>query len=109
MLQKVAILKLAQFSKADLVEIAKAHEFRGYSKFGKQKLIEWLIANLLEESYFKDYILHADIEEIKPYIVRKIQDLGLEGYSFFFYVLPFNDAPNEKTQIMEEVYTGGGL
>ena len=53
--------------------------------------------------------MKADIEEIKPYIVRKIQDLGLEGYSFFFYVLPFNDAPNEKTQIMEEVYTGGGL
>ena len=53
--------------------------------------------------------MKADIEEIKPYIVRKIQDLGLEGYSFFFYVLPFNDAPNEKTQIMDDVYAGGGL
>lgn len=53
--------------------------------------------------------MKADIEEIKPYIIQKIQEMGLEGYSFFFYVLPFNDAPNEKTQIMDDVYAGGGM
>lgn len=56
-----------QFSKEDLVEIAKAHEFRGYSKFGKQRLIEWLVAKLLDKEYFQDYILHADIEEIQVF------------------------------------------
>jgi len=53
--------------------------------------------------------MKMDIEAIKPYIVQKIQERGLEGYSFFFYVLPFNDAPNEKTQIMNDVYAGGGM
>lgn len=57
----------AQFLKEDLVEIAKAHGFRGYSKYGKQKLIKWLAENLLEEQYFKEYILHADREEIETF------------------------------------------
>lgn len=57
----------AQFTKEDLVEIAKAHEFRGYSKFGKQRLIEWLVAKLIDKEYFQDYILHADIEEIQVF------------------------------------------
>lgn len=56
-----------QFSKEDLVEVAKSHGFKGYSKFGKQRLIEWLVSNLLEKDYFQDYILHADIEEIKVF------------------------------------------
>lgn len=56
-----------QFSKEDLREVAKAHEFRGYSKFSKQKLVEWLTTRLLEKEYFQDYILHADIEEIKVF------------------------------------------
>lgn len=57
----------AQYSKENLVEIAKAHGFRGYSKYGKQRLIEWLAANLLEEQYFREYILNADQEEIETF------------------------------------------
>lgn len=51
--------------------------------------------------------IKTDIEAVKPYILRKLQELKLEGYSFYFYVLPFNDAPVEKTQIMTELFSGG--
>lgn len=51
--------------------------------------------------------IHSDIEVIKPHIVSKIQELGLDGYSFYFYVLPFNDAPTEKTQIVNDAFLGG--
>ena len=51
--------------------------------------------------------IKTDIEAVKPYILRKLQELKLEGYSFYFYVLPFNDAPMEKTQIMTELFSGG--
>lgn len=51
--------------------------------------------------------IHNDIEAIKPHIVSKIQELGFNGYSFYFYILPFNDAPTEKTQIVNEAFLGG--
>jgi hypothetical protein len=50
--------------------------------------------------------LKADIEEIKDYISHKIQEYHLEGYSFYCYVLPFNDAPNERTTIIDEMLEG---
>ena len=51
--------------------------------------------------------INSDIEEAKPYILKKLKELNLEGYSLYFYVLPFNDAPTEKTQIMTELFSGG--
>lgn len=51
--------------------------------------------------------IRSDIETIKPHIVSKIRELGLDGYSFYFYVLPFNDAPSEKTRVIEEAFDGG--
>lgn len=34
--------------------------------------------------------------------------LGLGNHSFYFYILPLNDADAEKTQIMDRVMNGGG-
>lgn len=59
---------------------------------------------------FKTAVLNkikADIEDVKPYICQKIRDLKLEGYSFFFYVLPFNEAPEEKNSIMSGLFEPG--
>ncbi len=50
--------------------------------------------------------LKADIEEAKSYISEKIKDSNLEGYSFYCYVLPFNDAPNERTSLIDEMLEG---
>ena len=65
----------------------------------------------------KDYPVHeyeelaeqkmqADIKCYVPYILQKIQDCGLGMHSFYIYVLPFNDAEEEKKSIMEAVREG---
>lgn len=53
--------------------------------------------------------LKKDIANAQPYIIKKIQDNGLSGYSFYFYLLPFNDASKEKTSIIQELLSGGGI
>lgn len=51
--------------------------------------------------------LIKDIAAVQPHITDLITRNGLNGYSFYFYVLPFNDAPNEKVSIINELLTGG--
>ena len=53
--------------------------------------------------------LKKDIRNLQPYIIKKIQDNGLSGYSFYFYTFPFNDATNEKVSIIYELLSGGGI
>lgn len=51
--------------------------------------------------------LIKDISAVQSHITDLITKNGLNGYSFYFYVLPFNDAPNEKVSIINELLTGG--
>lgn len=51
--------------------------------------------------------LKKDIEETEPYICDKIKEYGFEGYSFYIYILPFNDAPSEKKSIINDMIPGG--
>lgn len=51
--------------------------------------------------------LIKDISGVQAHITDLIIQNGLSGYSFYFYVLPFNDAPNEKISIVNELLTGG--
>lgn len=50
--------------------------------------------------------MKKDIQANTAYIKQKITDLHLGGYSFYFYVLPFNDAQNEKDKIMGDILEG---
>lgn len=50
--------------------------------------------------------LKADIEDAKAHIAQKIKGSNLEGYSFYCYVLPFNDAPSERTSLIDEMLEG---
>lgn len=50
--------------------------------------------------------LKADVASIKDYIAGKISSHHLEGYTFYCYVLPFNDAPTEKTSLIDEMLEG---
>lgn len=50
--------------------------------------------------------LKRDVEALKDYIAGKIKDNRMEGYSFYCYVLPFNDAPSEKTSLIDEMLEG---
>jgi hypothetical protein len=39
--------------------------------------------------------------------VKKIKEENLSAHSFYFYILPFNDADGEKLSIMNELLGGG--
>lgn len=52
--------------------------------------------------------MSKDIGNLKSYLKKQIQDKGLEGYAFYCYVLPFNDAPAERTGLIDEILEGGG-
>lgn len=53
--------------------------------------------------------LKKDIDAAQPHIIDLIKKQGLIGHSFYFYVFPFNDAPNERTSIIQEMLTGGAV
>ena len=44
-----------------------------------------------------------DINAYLPFIKKRISELGLEGHSFYFYILPFDDAEIDKRRIMSRV------
>jgi len=44
--------------------------------------------------------MEEDINYQATYMAKKITDLGMNKYSFYFYVMPFNDAPIDKKEIM---------
>lgn len=50
--------------------------------------------------------MQVDIRRNIDYILAKIDDNNLGQHSFYFYVLPFNDAEEEKKAIMEAVLKG---
>lgn len=50
--------------------------------------------------------LKRDVESAKGYIADTMKRHKLEGYTFYCYVLPFNDAPNEKTSLIDEILEG---
>ncbi len=49
-----------------------------------------------------------DIRNAIPYIEQKATELKLTMHSYYFYFLPFNDAENDKKQIMDELLGGAG-
>ena len=50
--------------------------------------------------------LKSDVESVRDYIADLMKRRQLEGYTFYCYVLPFNDAPTEKTSLIEEMLEG---
>lgn len=50
--------------------------------------------------------LKCDVESVKDYIADTMKKRKLEGYTFYCYVLPFNDAPAEKTSLIDEMLEG---
>ena len=51
--------------------------------------------------------MEADIKAAIPYIEKKVADLKLGMHSYYFYFLPFNNAEEDKKQIMDELLLGG--
>ncbi len=57
------------------------------------------------DEYFSEVIdkIKKDIEDVIPYIMKKANEMDLEGHSFYFYFLPMNHAETDKKEIMEEL------
>jgi hypothetical protein len=49
----------------------------------------------------------SDISEIAPYIAKRIADNHLENYSFYFYILPFDDAEHDRAAFINRLKGGG--
>ena len=47
--------------------------------------------------------VQEDIASIANYIERKIEKTGLCGYSFYFFIIPFNDAPKDRAAIINKL------
>lgn len=50
--------------------------------------------------------IKEDIEKVIPYIENKVNNMGLSGYSFYFYLLPFNDASTDRACIIAKLKGG---
>ena len=53
--------------------------------------------------------MDLDIKAHTAYIIDKINEEGLGSHSFYFYILPFNDADGEKKRIMDALLLRGGI
>jgi hypothetical protein len=51
--------------------------------------------------------MSIDIKAHAAYIAKKIKEERLGTHSFYFYIVPFNDADGEKLSIMSELLGGG--
>lgn len=51
--------------------------------------------------------MSKDLKKATPYIVNKINSLGMASFSFYFYILPFNDAVVDKEDIIAPLVRGG--
>jgi hypothetical protein len=51
--------------------------------------------------------MNTDIKAHAGYILNKISSAGMGAHSFYFYILPFNDADNDKALIMNALMGGG--
>lgn len=51
--------------------------------------------------------MEGDIKRCMEYMKQQIQVLGLSQYSFYVYVIPFNDVVPDKKEIMEKLMTLG--
>ena len=63
-------------------------------------------ATMYSNAQFRDAAiqkLNEDVQNIASYIERKINASGLTGYSFYFYILPFNNAPKDRANIINKL------
>lgn len=55
---------------------------------------------------YSEYVtdkLKQDISDIKAYIEEAIGKRGFDGYNFYFYIVPFNNADIEKINLIKEL------
>ena len=53
--------------------------------------------------------MKSDIADLKDHIRERIISENLNGYDFYIYVIPFNNAQGEKLKLIEEMLNDGGM
>ena len=57
--------------------------------------------------------MKQDVEDIAPYISTQlanaaiVSNSNIANHSFYFYFMPFDDADNDKDEIMQNLLSGG--
>ena len=51
--------------------------------------------------------IEMDIRSVVDDIKQKINELGMNSYSFYIYVLPMDEAETDKKAIMQDLLIGG--
>jgi hypothetical protein len=51
--------------------------------------------------------MEFDLRRWAPYMAKKIKECGLQNSSFYFYLVPFDDAEVDSREIMDNVLKGG--
>lgn len=79
-------------------------ESRPDSAFGVFLGYNVSVKNEPNNDLYKDKLkiqMEKDINNISSYLNKKIKSLGLSNYSFYVYILPFNNIRVDKEQIMK--------
>lgn len=65
-----------------------------------------LDATKYSNSEFREAVrtkVKIDLDYVAAYIEKKINDSGFSGFSFYFYVLPFNNASQDRATIIQRL------
>lgn len=65
-----------------------------------------LDATKYSNSEFREAVrtkVKIDLDDVAAYIEKKINDSGFSGFSFYFYVLPFNNASQDRATIIQRL------
>ncbi|MDO4272880.1 MAG: SEC-C metal-binding domain-containing protein [Eubacteriales bacterium] len=107
----------SDYTKEILVNIAKLHHIKGYSKYNKERLIEFLIQNVLDKDVMSRYFTFLDDKEldiiekaslsesvvdVSEEDIDRVIDLVLGGYGGLRGMAQFV-VPKEVTQMYHEI------
>ncbi|EFP61425.1 DUF1837 domain-containing protein [[Clostridium] innocuum] len=114
MVEKTA---LSGFYRQNEIEFVKQHIIPEPGKTGNYEIAYGVFLGYtlglnpagLSNAEYKEKVnrrLELDIKQHASYIANKIISKGLDGHSFYFYILPFDDAETDKKEIMELIMKG---
>ncbi len=108
---------LETFTKNDMVNMAKAHGFKGYQRLNKKELAEWLKNRLLDMDYVRDVLFKISREDIELFecaieengvcAARSfIEDsLFLASYGAFIEDIDFYLVPDDVKEVYKKAAT----
>ena len=65
------------------------------------------IKKIIHRSTTQTQKIEMDIRSVVDDIKQKINELGMNSYSFYIYVLPMDEAETDKKAIMQDLLIGG--